>query len=205
VIVAFGASSTAMGWPQYAAGMLAPEDKIAIVNRGIPGNRIRLDAPPPTPSWGRAGLSRFDEDVLGTDGATHVVVAYNSNDWGLPGRITAEDEMPTLDQMIDAYEELTGRAEAAGLQVILATVTPLDPELATDQGRENLRLELNEWIRTGSVPSLDFDAAIRSQSDPSRLDRRYAAPDHTHPNVNGQKRLARAMVDAIAEMRPRAT
>ena len=44
------------------------------------------DAPLSTPSWGRAGLSRFDDDVLTTPGVTHVVIAYNSNDWGPPGR-----------------------------------------------------------------------------------------------------------------------
>jgi hypothetical protein len=25
----------------------------------------------------------------GTHGVTHLVIAYNSNDWGLPGRITS--------------------------------------------------------------------------------------------------------------------
>jgi hypothetical protein len=36
--------------------LLPAEAAIAIVNRGICGNRIRLDAPPSTPSWGRSGL-----------------------------------------------------------------------------------------------------------------------------------------------------
>ena len=66
VVVCLGGSSTAMGWPQYTAALLPADARIAVVNRGIAGNRIRLDAPQPTPSWGRAGLSRFDEDVLGT-------------------------------------------------------------------------------------------------------------------------------------------
>jgi hypothetical protein len=37
--VAFGASSTAMGWPQYAAELLPDGFRITVVNRGIPGNR----------------------------------------------------------------------------------------------------------------------------------------------------------------------
>lgn len=197
VVVGFGGSSTAMGWPQYTSALLPADAGIAVVNRGISGNRIRLDAPPATPSWGRAGLARFDEDVLGTAGVTHVVIAYNSNDWGLPGRGASPDELPSVDQLIDGYRELIERARAAGLQVILATVTPLAPEILADPDRECIRAELNEWIRTSGPEFVDFDAAIRSAADPSRLEAAYAAPDHTHPNVNGEKRLARIMADAL--------
>jgi len=200
VVVCLGASSTAMGWPQYTAALLPAEARIAVLNRGIAGNRIRLDAPQPTPSWGRAGLSRFDEDVLATHGVTHLVIAYNSNDWGLPGAITSPGEMPTLDQLIAGYQELINRAQTAELTVILATVTPLDPELAADPSREGTRLAVNDWIRTAGHALVDFDAAIHSETDPSRLDDKYAAPDHTHPNVNGEKRLAQAMVEALARL-----
>ncbi len=200
VIVALGGSSTAMGWPQYAADLLPAEAKIAVVNRGISGNRIRLDAPSQTPSWGLSGLSRFDEDVLGTAGVTHVAIAYNSNDWGLPGRVTSLDELPTVEQLIDGYQELVDRAKAAGLQVILATITPLAPELRADTHREDIRLALNDWIRTSGQEWADFDAAIRSETDPSRLEQEYAAPDDTHPNINGEKRLAQVMVDALARL-----
>ena len=200
VVVCLGASSTAMGWPQYAAALLPVEVGIAFVNRGIPGNRIRLDAPQSIPSWGRAGLSRFDEDVLATHGATHVVIAYNSNDWCLPGGVTPLEEMPSVAQMVNAYQELIDRAQASGLRVILATVTPLSPELAADPRPESFRRALNDWIRTSSHEFVDFDAAIRSETNPSHLEDKYAAPDHTHPNVDGEKRLAQAMVDLIKRL-----
>jgi len=196
VVVALGGSSTAMGWPQEAAAQLPAEAQVAVVNRGISGNRIRVDAPPGHPSWGRSGLSRFDDDVLSTSGATHLVVAFNSNDWGVPGRVDATAPMPTVPQLIDGYAELVARAEDAGLRVLLATVTPLSPELLADPDRERIRLELNEWIRS-SGRCVDFDAEIRSATDPSRLEPAYAAPDSTHPNVNGEKRLARALLVAL--------
>ncbi|GAA1728511.1 GDSL-type esterase/lipase family protein [Streptomyces yatensis] len=200
VVVCLGASSTAMGWPQYTAALLPADARIAVVNRGIAGNRIRLDAPRTTPSWGRAGLSRFGEDVLGTHGVTHLVIAYNSNDWSLPGRITSLDEMPTLAQLIDGYRELIDRARTAGLTALLTTVTPLAPDVAGDPGREDLRRAVNEWIRTSGHAFVDFDAAIRSEADPSLIEDKYAAPDHTHPNVNGSKRLAQAMAETLARL-----
>jgi len=196
VVVALGGSSTAMGWPQYAAAHLPADAGVAVVNRGISGNRVRVDAPPGHPSWGRSGLSRFDDDVLGTRGATHLVVAFNSNDWGVPGRVDATAPMPTVPHLIDGYAELVARAEDAGLRVLLATVTPLSPELLADPERERIRVELNDWIRS-SGRCVDFDAEIRSATDPSRLEPAYAAPDSTHPNVNGEKRLARALIAAL--------
>jgi hypothetical protein len=44
---------------------------------------------------------------------------------------------------------------------------------------------------------VDFDAAISSEFGPSLLAPEYAAPDQTHPNVNGEKRLAQTMVEAL--------
>ncbi len=84
--------------------------------------------------------------------------------------------------------------------MILTTVTPLAPELASEPGREDVRIALNEWIRTSGHEFADFDAAIRSRTDPSRLEAEYAAPDHTHPSINGSKRLAQAMVEVLARL-----
>ncbi|MGW3107978.1 hypothetical protein [Streptomyces sp. NPDC001100] len=128
---------------------------------------------------------------------THLVIAYNSNDWSLPGRVTPLDEMPTLAQLIDGYPELIDRGRTAGLTVLLATVTPHAPDLAGDLGREDFRLAVNERIRTSGHEFVDFDAAIRSEAAPSLLEDKYAAPDHTHPNVNGSKRLAQVMAEAL--------
>jgi hypothetical protein len=49
---------------------------------------------------------------------------------------------------------------------------------------------VNEWIRSSVQEFVDFDAAIRSETEPPRLEAKYASPDNTHPNVNGEKRLA---------------
>ncbi len=111
--------------------------------------------------------------------------------------MTSIDEMPSVSQMIESYQQLIDRASAAGVQAILATVTPLAPELLADSSRESIRLSLNDWIRSSGNECVDFDAAIRSGSNPSQLNSNYAAPDQTHPNVNGEKRLAQTMVGLI--------
>ncbi|MER6266787.1 hypothetical protein [Streptomyces sp900105755] len=67
-------------------------------------------------------------------------------------------------------------------------------------GREDVRLAVNEWIRTSGHAFVDFDAAIRSPSDPSRRHDAYAVPDHTRPNINGSKQLAQAMAQTLPRL-----
>jgi lysophospholipase L1-like esterase len=194
VVVCLGASITTMGWPQLTAARLPAEARVAVLNRGIPGNRLRLDAPPGHASWGRSGLSRFDEDVLGTAGVTHVVLAYASNDIGLPGEFAPLSELPSAAEQIGAYQQLIDRARAAGLGVVLATITPMPPDQG---GREPLRVAVNDWVRTSGLPFADFDQVIRSADAPSRLAAEYDAGDQAHPNVTGENRLARAMAECL--------
>ncbi|WP_328649415.1 GDSL-type esterase/lipase family protein [Amycolatopsis sp. NBC_00348] len=198
VIVCLGASITTMGWPQLTAARLPAGARIAVLNRGIPGNRIRHDAPSAHPSWGRSGLSRFDDDVLGTSGVTHVVLAHAGNDIGLPGDHAPLGELPTAAQQIDAYRQLVDRATAAGLGVALATITPMAPELGDD--RELIRRAVNDWIRTSGHEYADFDAVLRSAADPARMAAEYDAGDHQHPNVTGENLLAGAMAEVIPRL-----
>jgi lysophospholipase L1-like esterase len=200
VIACLGASITTMGWPQLTAARLPAEARIAVVNRGIPGNRLRFDAPAVNPSWGRSGLARFDDDVLGTAGVTHVVLAHASNDIGLPGTVAPLAELPSAAQQIGAYQQLIDRAGAAGLETILATITPMAPAQAGDPAREGIRTEVNDWIRTAGLPHADFDAAIRAATDPARIAAAYDAGDHQHPNVTGENRLAQTMAAAITRL-----
>ena len=200
VIVCLGASITAMGWPQLTAALLPADARISVLNRGIPGNRLRFDAPPMNPSWGRSGLSRFDDDVLGTAGVTHVVLAHASNDIGLPGEFAPLSELPSAAQQIGAYQQLIDRARAAGLGVILATITPMPPKQGDDPSREQIRTAVNDWIRTSGLELADFDEVIRSDETPSRIAAEYDVGDHQHPNVTGENRLAQAMAEAIARL-----
>jgi lysophospholipase L1-like esterase len=200
VIVCLGASITTMGWPQLTAALLPADAQISVLNRGIPGNRLRFDAPPMHASWGRSGLSRFDDDVLGTAAVTHVVLAHASNDIGLPGEFAPLSELPSAAQQIGAYQQLTDRARAAGLGVILATITPMAPKQGDDPGREQIRVAVNDWIRASGLEFVDFDEVIRSDAAPARIAAEYDVGDHQHPNVTGENRLAQAMAEAIARL-----
>jgi lysophospholipase L1-like esterase len=129
-----------------------------------------------------------------------VVLAHASNDIGLPGEFAPLRELPSAAQQIGAYQQLIDRACAAGLGVILATITPMAPEQGDDPGREQIRVAVNNWIRTSGLEFADFDETIRSAAAPARIAAEYDAGDHQHPNVTGENRLAQAMAGAIARL-----
>ena len=202
VVVCLGDSITAGGWPTMAAAMLPVGTEVAMLDRGIAGNRLCTDPAPAFRSFGRSGLSRFDEDVVATAGATAVVIALGTNDLGLPGTVAPRDELPTASAMIDAYRQLMERATAAGLRVVLATITPFLSAEGYDLERDRIRQEVNRWIRTCAPDVVDFDAALRSASSPSHLAHEYDSGDHLHPNEAGEEQLALAMTRLVHRLQP---
>jgi lysophospholipase L1-like esterase len=196
VVVCFGDSITVMGWPAIAARL---SSGVAVLNRGLAGNRLLFDPPAVMATFGMAGLKRFDADVLATSGATHVVIALGTNDLGHPGVIAPIEELPTAHQVIAGYQELIGRAESAGITPVLATITPFLPAPGYDETRDRIRTEINEWIRSSAPVFVDFDAALRSVEAPTQLLPEYDSGDHLHPNEAGQMRLGQTMSEAIAE------
>ena len=57
---------------------------------------------------------------------------------------------------------------------------------------ENLRLEINKWIREQkhSDGIIDFDLAIRDEKTPDKMDDGCHLGDGIHPNDQGGKRMA---------------
>lgn len=197
VVACLGDSITAGGWPEAAARLLAEDGDVVMLNLGIAGNRLRLDPSPEIASFGLSGLTRFDKDVLGAAGVTDVVIALGTNDLGLPGSVTPESELPTAEEIIYTYSLLIDRATAAGLRVIVATITPFMGSDSHDAARERIRETVNAWIRTSAPAMVDFDAAVRSDTAPDHLAIGYDSGDHLHPNEQGEERLAEAIADLI--------
>ncbi|WP_370667355.1 GDSL-type esterase/lipase family protein [Streptomyces sp. IBSBF 2507] len=198
VVVCVGDSITAMGWPEAAASLLPEGSGVSVVNRGIPGNRLRFDAGPANLPNGRSGLHRFADDVLDTAGVTQVIVALGTNDLGLPGEFEPIEELPTAAELIAGYQTLLRQADAAGIRARIATITARHGSDNYDDERERTRSAVNEWIRgLGSDVVIDFDRALRSSTSPLELDERYDSGDHLHPSDTGQEQLARTAVAAL--------
>lgn len=165
--------------------------KLAVLNAGLGGNRLLLDG------LGPNGLARFDRDVLGKPGASHVIVALGVNDLGTLSRTGSASEREhdrLVREMIAAYEQMVARAREHGLKITGATITPFRGSTfyPSDDLAEASRRRINAWIRTaGNFDAvIDFDALLSSPDDPARMAARFDSGDHLHPSIAGYQAMA---------------
>ena len=202
-VVAFGDSLTDANisthdaharWPDQLARRLiarASGRPLGVMNQGLGGNRILHDL------RGESGLRRFDRDVLAQPGVTHAIVMLGTND--LRNRIARPDQEVVAEQMIAGLYQMALRAQARGIKLLGATLTPFGNETflpgAWNPVREQHRAAYNDWIRQSSILDgvVDFDQALRDPECPTQMLPVYDCGDGLHPSDLGYC----AMGDAI--------
>lgn len=193
-------------WPDHLAERLSHRDggarKMAVVNQGIAGNQVLLDGA------GVSALARFDRDVLATPGLTHVVVLEGINDIGTGGLNFGGVGGPTPPErtaadLIAGYRQLIARAHSMSppVKIFAATLTPFE---GTFEGyytpaKDEVRIEVNEWIRSGGEfdAVVDFEQALRDPDNPRRMRPEYDSGDKLHPGDAGYARMAESIELAI--------
>jgi lysophospholipase L1-like esterase len=176
-------------WPDYLARRLmdySGNHKMGVLNAAISGNKLLNDI------IGPSGLARFERDVLAQTGVTHVIVLLGNNDLLF---VFSPADFVTVDQIIAGHRQLIQRAHARGLKIYGGTLTPFEGFFFHTPQKEQMRQQINRWIReSGEYDAvIDFDAVLRDEDLPARLDDDYDSGDHLHPNDLGY----RAMADAI--------
>ena len=194
-VVAFGDSitdgtrstvNTNNRWPDHLAKRLqAQKINIGVLNQGIAGNRVLGDGA------GVSALARFDRDVLAQGGATHVIVLESINDIGL----ARDNACPSAADIIAAHRQMIERAHARGLKIFGATLTPFEGAAYWTKEGEAKRQALNDWIRTSRMYDgvVDFDAAVRDPSAPTKLQPQFNPGDNLHLTDAGYQAMANAI------------
>jgi lysophospholipase L1-like esterase len=104
----------------------------------------------------------------------------------------------TADDIIAAHHQLIVRAHEAGLKIYGGTLTPFEgttfPGYYTP-AKELIREAVNQWIRTSGEYDavIDFDAAVRDPTHPTRILPAYDCGDHLHPNDAGYRAMGAAV------------
>lgn len=186
-------------WTDRLADRLLAEptsERLGVLNAGIGGNRLLLDAA--VPGRGARAVDRLTRDVLTRTGVTTLVVEVGVNDLQLDP--TQQD--PRV--LVEGYRQVLARAHARGLRVVVGTITPFEGWGTWTTGKEEVRVAVNDWIRTSGEPDavLDADAALRDPFHPARLRPDLDSGDHLHPDEDGYAAMA-AAVDLTALHRPR--
>ena len=187
-------------WPDFLARRLQAEAlpgsvPVGVVNRGICGNRLLLDADN-APLAGRDCMERFDRDVLAIAGARYLAVLVGINDI----INTPSSSLSTLaDELIAGYVQLIARARTRGMLALGATLLPYEGYVWYSAARDQVRQRVNNWIRNSGAfdAVLDFEAAVRDPAWPTRLLAAYDGGDHLHPSDAGYEAMARAVPLAL--------
>lgn len=193
-IVCFGDSITQMGlWTAPLAEELlyGRPGRFSVINKGIGGNRLLRE--PASETYGRAGVDRFERDVLGEAGAAAVVFAIGTNDIGM-AHDPRESDWIDSERLAEALTMLTRRAKERGLTVYGSTLLPCMGYSGYLPAQEAERVKLNDWIRGAEGDLfdkvLDFEAAVRDTHRPERMNMAFDIGDHLHPGPLGGLRMA---------------
>jgi lysophospholipase L1-like esterase len=192
-----GRGSTTDGndrWPDQLLDLLrsgADAGGAALLNLGIGGNRVLRDG------LGPSIVSRLDRDVLELCGVRWLVLFAGVNDIGTADA-TQGAQRQVAAELCTAYEEIAAKAQAGGIAVCGATLTPFagnDPYDDPAGYREAARQAVNAWLRaSGRFDAvLDFDQAVRDPLSRGRLRPSFDSGDHLHLNPAGYRALASAV------------
>lgn len=188
---AYQVPATNTRWPDFLARRLQRENiPMGVLNLGINSNTVT----PTLQLTGNEGeplLQRFERDVLQHPGVRSVIILEGTND--IPQGVPAE-------VIYAGLQTVAGRAKAAGLCVVVGTITPRMDAVPALFGwnllqHEPVRQQLNALIRasTDFDAIADFDAALRNPLLPDTPFLPYYFPDLLHPNSLGFQRIAAAV------------
>lgn len=170
-------------WPDVFSERLLADSatkNLSVLNMGIGGNCVVFGGLGPTAS------KRYSRDVLDQPGVKYVVIFEGVNDIG-----GSRDVAQTEQALKDAYIKMINDAKAKGLIVYGATITPFKESFYYTPEKEQLRQNVNNWIRTCGLfdAVIDLETAICSKEDPFIMDSTLHDNDHLHPNADGHRAL----------------
>jgi lysophospholipase L1-like esterase len=159
-------------WPDY----LAHRTSLAVVDQGIAGNWVTSGG-----GTGPSLTARWQHDVLGVPGVRTAIDAGGIND--LRNGVSAS----TLES---AQASLVASAHAAGLRVLLSTLTPCAGDSQCTSAFETQRQAYNAWVRSGASGAdaiADFDSAVANGAALAGI---YNGGSPLHPNAAGMESMA---------------
>lgn len=179
-------------WPDVLAARLKQEkglENVSVLNVGIGGNRVLNEGAGPS------AISRLDRDVLSQDGVKYVIVLESINDIGRLAKVPIPEDDITAAQLEFGLKQIVDAAHEHGIKAIGATLTPYGGAGYSSDKGEQVREEVNNWIRTSGTFDgvVDFDKATQDPQKPTWFAPANDSGDHLHPNDTGYKAMGNAI------------
>lgn len=198
-VICYGDSITAQAWPDYLIQRTLDtgSGRTAIVRKAASGTRIlRQYDNIVYDSYGLKGDIRFPREIL-VPGADTVIIQHGINDIIHPvgtevNKFRPWSDLPTAQEMIEGLRRYIETAKQHGLKVWLGTLLPIEGWRTYEKFRDELRCEVNDWMRTTSEADgcIDFDKAVCDPENPAAFGQGYDSGDHLHPSQAAYKRMA---------------
>lgn len=205
-IICYGDSITSQAWPDYLALRVEAEKKghTAIVRRAASGTRILRQYDNITyDSYGLKGAIRFPREAR-VSGADTVIIQHGINDIIHPVGVEVNpfrpwSDLPTAKEMIEGLTSYIEIARDYGLKVYMGTLLPIYGWRTYEPFRNDLRNEVNEWIRTTDKIDgcIDFDKAVRALDKPEAFAEGYDSGDHLHPSDLAYRKMAEVVPNEL--------
>jgi len=201
-VVVFGDSITQQGhWSESLTRPLyeAAPGKVAVVNRGICGNRVLHDASIRQVFggyFGEGALERFEEDVFKSPGnpIDVVIVQEGINDILQPlNQSCPQYEKVSAQQMTEGYKTLASIAKKHGAVIFGCTLMPFNGfQDVWSPESEKMRTAINETLLSWDIFDgvFDYASVVCDPGDPTKLAPDYNCGDGLHPNKNGGLAIA---------------
>jgi len=198
-IICYGDSITAQAWPEYLVlkNLKRGNGKTAFIRKAASGTRIlRQYDNIVYDSYGLKGTNRFAHET-DTAGADAVIIQHGINDIIHP--VGAEinpfrpwSDLPTAEEMTEGLMYYLSSAKKQGMKVYLGTLLPIEGWRTYAAFRENLKNDVNAWIRETAESDgvIDFDMAVRNPQNPAAFAEGFDSGDHLHPSLKAYERMA---------------
>lgn len=199
-VICYGDSITAQSWPDYLSLLYQQRDEndTAIVRKAASGTRVLREYTCITyESYGLKGKNRFPHELPVT-GADTLIIQQGINDIIHPvgtdvNPFRPMEDLPTASELIEGLKYYIYEAKKQGLRVYLGTLLPIYGWRTYAPFREELRKQINDWIRTTSEADgyIDFAKALENPEQPEAFLLEYDSGDHLHPSEKAYERMAK--------------
>ncbi|MDE7453214.1 MAG: lipase [Clostridia bacterium] len=204
-VICYGDSITSQSWPDYLALLCMddPYNKTAIVRRAASGTRVLREYSCITyESYGLCGKHRFEREISTVSGADAVIIQQGINDIIHPvgtdvNPFRPMSDLPALNELEDGLKYYFDIAKKYSLKIYAGTLLPIKGWRTYAPFREDMKNGVNDWLRTCGHACIDFEKALRSETDPAAFKEGYDSGDRLHPSEKAYEHMARLAFEEL--------
>ncbi len=204
VVTCYGDSITSQDWPDYLQKLMWNNGKdVSVVRKAVSGTRILREYHcVQYEAYGLKGDHRFEHEMH-VSGSDTLIILQGINDIIHPVGVKSNEfrpwsDLPTSQDLIDGLTKYVEYAHSIGMKVYMGTLIPIEGWRTYADFRENLRQEVNEWIRTTNILDgvIDFDRDI---CQGNKMIQEFDSGDHLHPSSKGYEQMAKTAFDVLKD------